>query len=81
MVDTLRRGPGVGVTLDRVAKRPTAPQEEAGAAATFVAADIGSLSPWALAAGATVIYMVLNAVLFAVTRARFTRPKLIRPRG
>lgn len=46
-----------------------------------VAADIGSLSPWVLAAGAVVVFVVLNAVLFAVTRARFTRPKLVRPHG
>ena len=48
---------------------------------TDVAADIGSLSPWVLAIGTAVIFVVLNAVLFAVTRARFTRPKLVRPHG
>lgn len=46
-----------------------------------VAADIGSLSPWLLALATAVVFVALNAVLFAVTRARFTRPKLIRPHG
>lgn len=46
-----------------------------------VAAKIGSLSPWLLALGATVVFVVLNAALFAVARARFTRPKLVRPHG
>jgi ABC-type transport system involved in multi-copper enzyme maturation permease subunit len=46
-----------------------------------VAADIGSLSPWVLAVGTAVVFVVLNAALFVVTRARFTRPKLVRPHG
>jgi len=46
-----------------------------------VAADIGSLSPWLLAVGATVVFAALNAALFAMARARFTRPKLVRPHG
>ncbi len=46
-----------------------------------VAADIGSLSPWLLAVGAALVFVLLNAALFALTRARFTRPKLVRPHG
>lgn len=46
-----------------------------------VAADIGSLSPGVLAIGAAAVFVVVNLALFAVTRARFTRPKLIRPHG
>ena len=46
-----------------------------------LAAEIGSLSPWVLTLGAAAIFVVANAVLFAVTRARFTRPKLVRPHG
>jgi ABC-type Na+ efflux pump permease subunit len=46
-----------------------------------VAADVGSLSPWVLAVGTAVIFVVLNAALFAATRARFTRPKLVHPHG
>lgn len=46
-----------------------------------VATDVGSLSPWVLAFGTAVVFLVVNAVLFAVTRARFTRPKLVRPHG
>ena len=46
-----------------------------------VASDIGSLSPWVLALGGAVAFVVLNVALFAVTRARFTRPKLVRPHG
>ena len=53
----------------------------AGSDLADVASDIGSLSPWVLAAGATVVFVALNAVLFAATRARFTRPKLVRPGG
>ena len=46
-----------------------------------VAADIGSVSPWLLAVGAAALFVLLNAGLFTVTRARFTRPKLVRPHG
>ncbi len=46
-----------------------------------MAADIGSVSPWVLALGTAVVFVVLNVALFAVTRARFTRPKLVRPHG
>ncbi|MFN8025008.1 MAG: ABC transporter permease subunit [Acidimicrobiia bacterium] len=46
-----------------------------------VAADLGSLSPAVLAIGGAALFVVLNAALFAVTRARFTRPKLVRPHG
>ena len=45
------------------------------------AAHIGSMSPWVLALCGVVVFLVLNAVLFAATRARFTRPKLVRPHG
>jgi ABC-type Na+ efflux pump permease subunit len=48
---------------------------------TDVTADVGSLSPWVLAGGAALVFAVLNVALFAVARARFTRPKLIRPHG
>ena len=48
---------------------------------TDLAAEIGSLSPWLLAVGGAVAFVALNVALFAVTRARFTRPKLIRPHG
>jgi ABC-type Na+ efflux pump permease subunit len=46
-----------------------------------VAADIGSLDPWVLVIGTVAVFVVLNGVLFAVARARFTRPKLVRPHG
>jgi ABC-type Na+ efflux pump permease subunit len=46
-----------------------------------VAAEVGSQSPAMLAFGVAVVFVLLNAVLFAVTRARFTRPKLVRPHG
>lgn len=46
-----------------------------------VAADIGHLGPLAVAAGAAVGFVAVNLALFAVTRARFTRPKLVRPHG
>jgi ABC-type Na+ efflux pump permease subunit len=45
------------------------------------AAEIGSLSPWVLAVGTAVVFVVLNVALFALARARFTRPKLVRPHG
>ena len=46
-----------------------------------VAADISSLSPGVLAIGTAVTFVVVNVALFGVTRARFTRPKLVRPHG
>jgi ABC-type Na+ efflux pump permease subunit len=45
------------------------------------ATEIGSLSPVALAALVAVVFVAVNAVLFGVTRARFTRPKLVHPHG
>jgi ABC-type Na+ efflux pump permease subunit len=45
------------------------------------AAEIGSLSPVMLAALVAVAFIAVNAVLFGVTRARFTRPELVRPHG
>ncbi len=46
-----------------------------------VAVDAGHLSPWALVAVAAVVFVAVNLALFAATRARFTRPKLVRPQG
>lgn len=45
------------------------------------ATEIGSLSPVALATFVAVVFVAVNAVLFGVTRARFTRPKLVHPHG
>ena len=46
-----------------------------------VASDIGSISPWVLAGGTAVIFVVVNVALFALHRRRLIRPKQVRPRG
>lgn len=48
---------------------------------TDVAVDAGHLGPWVLVTGAALVFVGLNLALFAATRARFTRPKLVRPGG
>ena len=44
---------------------------------TDITVDAGQLGPWVLVTLAAVVFVGLNLGLFAVTRARFTRPKLV----
>jgi ABC-type Na+ efflux pump permease subunit len=74
-------GVGLAATVFLVSSAVHALPHGASSDMADIAAKVGSISPWALAAIAAVFFVALNAGLFALTRARFTRPKLVRPHG